>query len=254
MTRLRASTIHLFISIILFLALLGAIFSIWYPSPYFETDGNWKILGILAGVHVILGPLLTLILFKPGKPGLKFDMTCIVLMQASALLYGGIIIYQQRPSFVVFGIDRFTTVAAAEVEFAQLKYPELQRVVSIGPLLAQAQPPEDPILRQKLLFGVLLHGEKDLEFRAELYEPYRPHLAHLRAHGIDLAKIAALDEAAKAAIETFAKQHSGRLEDYLYLPLKGKNQDIVLVLSAQDGMPTGWIPISPWLEDYRKAP
>jgi len=43
------------------------------------------------------------------------------------------------------------------------------------------------------------------------------------------------------------------LEDYFYLPLRGKNQDIVLALSAQDGMPAGWIPISPWLGDYQTS-
>jgi hypothetical protein len=98
-----------------------------------------------------------------------------------------------------------------------------------------------------------MEGQKDLEFRAELYEPYRPDLAQLRSRSLDLAQIAALDETAKAAIAEFSTQRGGRLEDYLYLPLKGKNQDIVLALSPQDGMPVGWIPISPWLEDYRDA-
>ena len=72
----------------------------------------------------------------------------------------------------------------------------------------------------------------------------------MRARSIDLAKIAALDATAKAVIEAFAEQHDGRLGDYFYLPLRGKNQDLVLALSAKDGMPAGWIPISPWLEDY----
>jgi hypothetical protein len=69
------------------------MFFVWYPPPYFEVDGGWRILRILAGVDVVVGPLLTLILFKPGKPGLKFDMTCIALMQIGALVYGGTIIY-----------------------------------------------------------------------------------------------------------------------------------------------------------------
>ena len=253
MTRFRAFAIHLTASAMIFLVFLGIMFFVWYPAPYFEIDGGWKVLRILAGVDVVLGPLLTLIVFKPGKPSLKFDMSCIVLLQLGALLYGGTIIYQQRPAFVVFGVDRFTSIPAADVDFDQLKYPELKRVAGIGPLLAQTRPPDDPKRRQELLFGVLLEGQKDLEFRAELYEPYRPDLAHLRSRSIDLAKIAALDEAAKAAIEGFAIQHGGRLEDYLYLPLKGKNKDIVMALSTQDGMPAGWIPISPWLTDYRDA-
>ena len=74
----------------------------------------------MGGAHLALGPLLTLIAFKSGKPSLKFDLSCIVLLQLGALLYGGTLFHQQRPAFVVFGVDRFTTIPAAEVEFDQL--------------------------------------------------------------------------------------------------------------------------------------
>ena len=36
-------------------------------------------------VDVVLGPGLTLMVFKPGKPGLKFDMAAIVVLQMVAL-------------------------------------------------------------------------------------------------------------------------------------------------------------------------
>lgn len=208
---------------------------------------------ILVVVHIVAGPLLTLILFKPGKAGLKFDMTCVILLQLAALGYGGMLIHQQRPAFVVFGVDRFTSVPAAEVEFARLKYPELQRRGRIGPMLAQARPPEDPKARQELMFDVVLGGQKDLEYRAELYEPYRPDLVQLRSRSIALDQIAELDGAAQAAIAGFIAGHGGRLENYLFLPFRGKNHDIVMALSAKDGTPAGFIPISPWLEDYRQA-
>ena len=84
MTRFRAFTIHLTSSILIFLFFLGLMFFVWYPVPYFEIDGGWKVLRILAGVDVVLGPLLTLIVFKPGKPSLKFDMSVIVLVQLVA--------------------------------------------------------------------------------------------------------------------------------------------------------------------------
>lgn len=153
------------------LALLGLMHWVWYPAPYFEINGGWHVWRILAGVDVVLGPLLTLIIFKSDKPSLKFDLSCIVLMQLAALMYGGMIIYQQRPAFVVFGTDRFTTVTAADIEFDKLKAPELQRLAGIGPLLAQALPPADPKLRQELMFAIVIGGQKDLEYRAEWYEP-----------------------------------------------------------------------------------
>ncbi len=160
------------------------------------------------------------------------------------------IIHQQRPAFVVFGVDRFTSIPAAEVDFDQLQYPELKRVAGIGPMLAETKPPEDPKRRRELLFGVLMEGQKDLEFRPELYEPYRPDPHQLHSHSIDLSKIAALSADAKQAIDAFVANQGGRLEDYLYLPLKGKNTDIVMVLSPEDGLPVGSISVSPWLEDY----
>jgi len=251
MTKLRAFTVHLTVSAIVVLALLGIMWFIWYPAPYFEINSVWQVLQILVGVHVVLGPLLTLILFKPGKPGLKFDMSCVIVMQLGALIYGATIIYQQRPAFVVFGVDRFTAIPAADVAFDQLKYPELRRMAGIGPLWAQAHRPEDPALRQELLFGVLLEGQKDLEYRAEFYEPYQPDLTQLGTRSIDLKAIMALDLQAQQAVKTFIAQQGGRLEDYFYLPLRGKNKDIVAALSKKDGMPVGWISISPWREDYR---
>ncbi len=249
MTKLRAFAIHLTASATIILTFLGTMLLVWYPSPYFEIDGGWKVWGILAGVNMV-GPLLTLIVFKPGKPGLKFDLSCILLIQLIALIYGGTIIYQQRPAFVVFGVDRFTTVPAAEVDFDQLQYPELKRVVGIKPILAEAKPPNDPKHGEEL-FAVLLEGQKDLEFRPELYQPYQPDLQHLRSRSIDLSQIAALNTDAKHAINAFLASRGGQMENYLYLPLKGRDTDIVMVLSPENGLPVGSISIDPWLEDYR---
>jgi len=251
MTKLRAFAIHSIITVAILLAVLGLMRFVWYPTPYFEIEGGWKGWSLLTGVSLALGPLLTLIVFKPGKRGLKFDLSCIVLAQLAALIYGGTIIYQQRPAFVVFGVDRFTTVPAAELDFDQLQYPELKRLVGIGPILAEAKPPNDPKLRQDLLFAVVLEGQKDLEFRPELYHPYRPDLQHLRSRNIDLSKIATLSTDAKHAIEAFLASRGGQMENYLYLPLKGSNTDIVMVLSPENGLPVGSISINPWLEDYR---
>ncbi|HRX71082.1 MAG: hypothetical protein KDJ22_06350 [Candidatus Competibacteraceae bacterium] len=249
MTKRHAFALHLTASITIFLIFLGLMFFVWYPAPYFAIDGGWQVLRILAGVDVVLGPLLTLIVFKPGKPSLKFDMSCIILIQLGALIYGGTIIYQERPAFVVFGIDRFTSIPAADIDFDKLQYPELQRRFGIGPLLAQAHLPDDSQQRQDLLFGVLLKGEKDLEYRAEFYEPYQPDLTKLGARSLDVAKIAGQNPQAKAALDAFLQQHGGVLTDYLYLPLRGRNKDIVMALSAKEGKPVGWISINPWLED-----
>ncbi len=237
MTKARAFAIHLTASVTIFLIFLGIMFFVWYPAPYFEIDGGWRVLRILAGVDVVLGPLLTLIVFEPGKWGLKFDMTCIIVMQLGALLYGGVIIYQQRPAFIVFVVDRFTTIPASEIDPAQLKHPKLQHPPGTRPFLAQAHFPEDPKARQDLMFAVLTGHAKDIEFHPELYEPYRPDLQHLRTRSVDIQQLTARDPKAQSAVERFIARQGGRLEDYLYLPLKGKNkpkqlQDLRPVIAA----------------------
>ena len=87
--RVRAFLIHLAISFVIFLVLAYMIVVYWYPLPFFHTDGGWQGFRIIVGVNLVLGPLLTLIVYKPGKPGLKLDLTLIGLAQAAALTSNG---------------------------------------------------------------------------------------------------------------------------------------------------------------------
>ena len=51
------------------------IMSHWFPGYLFELENVWQGLRILVPVDAILGPLLTLIIFVPGKKGLKGDFS-----------------------------------------------------------------------------------------------------------------------------------------------------------------------------------
>ncbi|MCG6936115.1 MAG: hypothetical protein LJE73_09510, partial [Proteobacteria bacterium] len=70
-SRWRAFLIHLGISLVIFLILAYIILIKWYPVPFFYTDGGWQGVRIVAAVDLVLGPLLTLLVYKHGKPGLK---------------------------------------------------------------------------------------------------------------------------------------------------------------------------------------
>ena len=111
MSRYRASLIHLLISGLLVGNVIGVVLWVWYPSPTFEAVGAFSIIRLLIGVDLILGPLLTLIVFKQGKPGLKFDLTVIALTQIAALVYGTYTLYKEKPDYMVFSIDRLEFVS-----------------------------------------------------------------------------------------------------------------------------------------------
>lgn len=86
-TRLSAFVAHLFISAAILAILLVIIFFYWYPGDLIHagaTDG----LRILVGVDLILGPLLTLIVFNKDKKSLRTDLTIIGLIQFFCLAGG----------------------------------------------------------------------------------------------------------------------------------------------------------------------
>ena len=73
-TRWQASATHLLISVAIAAVALFVLLRVWYPPPLFTAEGGNDLLFILVAVDVVIGPLITLIVFKSGKPGLRFDL------------------------------------------------------------------------------------------------------------------------------------------------------------------------------------
>ena len=98
-SRLRASAIHLAIS--LSIATLAAllVFGWWYPYPYRELSGGRELFTLVVAVDVVLGPLITLVIFNTTKTRrhLAMDFTVIGLLQVAALAYGLWTVFVARP-------------------------------------------------------------------------------------------------------------------------------------------------------------
>ena len=116
MNRWTAFGIHLTLSVVVFSALLGVISMLWFPGILFSIDGGWSGLRLIMAVDVVLGPLLTLIVFKPGKPGLKFDLSCIAAAQVCGLLAGIWIVHDARPLVLLQAYDTMYSLGAREFE------------------------------------------------------------------------------------------------------------------------------------------
>ena len=122
----RASFIHLLISALLVGNVVAIVFWIWYPKPSFEVAGTFSIIGLLVAVDLVLGPLLTMIIFKQGKPGLKFDLCFIATVQIVALAYGSYVLYIERPAYLVFAIDRIEFVSGKQIDQSAIRFDELK--------------------------------------------------------------------------------------------------------------------------------
>ena len=125
MNRYQAFAIHIAMSLIIFLVLLICITQYWYPGILFDTGNGWKAIALIVSIDLILGPLLTLIIFNPKKSSLKFDLWVIALIQTAALIYGSWTIHSSRPLAIAYINTSFVTFYA-NAENAQ----DIQNTVS----------------------------------------------------------------------------------------------------------------------------
>lgn len=136
MTKFIAAFIHISLSILIVGLLFFAIFYIWYPKPFFDIFGVIEPMKLLVMVDVIIGPLLTFIVYKKGKKTLKLDLTVIALIQISALFYGAHTIYMVRPSSIVMSNGQFNYLAEKFVHNDKLKFDELKPSIFSSPKMA----------------------------------------------------------------------------------------------------------------------
>ena len=232
--RINAFLIHLTISFIIFLVLAYLIVYHWYPLPYFHTDGGWRGIRIIAGVDLVLGPLLTLIVYKPGKPGLKFDLTLIGLAQAAALTWGVWVTYTERPVALVYTFDHFTAVDAKSL--TKMKYP-LEELAIYGdktPVPVYADLPQDPIQQHEYL-AQAVGSKTPLYFFTNLYTKFNTeNLQILKQQSDKLVKYIESDENGKQLLNAFFQTHPELYEHYLFVPLHSRYKRLVIILDAAD--------------------
>jgi len=119
--RIFAFLYHLGISALVVGVVLSIILLVWYPAPFFYTQGLSGIIILLVSVDLVLGPTLTFLVFKKGKSSLRFDLSVIALIQFTALFYGVYQTFTSRPVYVVYANDKFDVVSANEFLETYLK-------------------------------------------------------------------------------------------------------------------------------------
>ena len=88
MSKKKVFLIHLAASLFVFSIILMLIIYLWYPAPYFDTDYRMKWILMIAFVDIVIGPGLTLFIYRADKPNIRFDMAVIVILQVTALSWG----------------------------------------------------------------------------------------------------------------------------------------------------------------------
>lgn len=246
--RFQAFAVHLAISIFIFIAFLCVMFIWWYPSPYFEAEGGWDVLSILIVVDIVLGPSLTFIIFKIGKASLKFDLSVIACIQLAALFYGGQIIYEQRPVFLIFAQGRAYLASTNDVDMSHVDESFLKQLGSKGPIPVYAKMPENEQEQLNIIKDMFTAGMPDLEFRPEYYEPMSSNLKEIMSTDKGIKPYYEKNKDLQS-MKSFISRYESRLDAFAYFPLVGRNKkSMLLVVNKHDGKIVDALDVNPWLE------
>lgn len=248
MTRWKASAIHLALSVVVLTLIAAVLVWRWYPPGLFHMAHADKLLLIIAGVDVVMGPLLTLIVYKQEKKTLKFDLTVIALLQVAAMAYGLNTVWQSRPVYMVAMADRFRLVFANDLDREDLAQgePQYRSLPWLTVKTIAALVPEDPKERSDVLFLTLDTG-KDLHLLPRYYAPFAAAAPKLLEHALAVQEIQQHLPAADREALASAVDASGRNASELrVLPISSNRGSATMLVETESGLPLKPVGIDPW--------
>jgi hypothetical protein len=247
MTRWKAAAIHLGISICIGSCAAALIFGVWYPSPYSHAVGADELIVLLLGVDVVLGPLLTLVVFKSGKPSLRFDLAVIAIVQTVAFTYGMSVVVRARPVFIVGRADRFVIVSANDLDSDDLDKaadPKFRSMPWTGPKLIGAAPPKTVQERNDLLFSSI--GGKDLEKFPQYYVDYADVAPSLLKFAKPLDDLKKSKPRAWPLIDAYLSAHRLQSNEFVWLPIDARRASMTMLMDRATGRPIRAFAVDPW--------
>jgi len=242
-SRWQAAATHLGLSAGIGALAFALMLGVWYPGEFFRLGGGSTLILILVGVDVAIGPLLTLVVFDPLKRLLKLDLALIASVQLAALCYGGWVMFEARPAYLVFIVDRFEVIAAIEAgSAARAAAREEFRGVNLGrPRLAAARMPDDPQARNEVVQAAM--QGVDLLLLPRFWVPYDEMRERVRDRARTLDEIRALDPEHNGAALDRALARLGRPAGSLRaVGVKAKFGEAVMLVDAATGDTVEMIP------------
>lgn len=240
--RLKFFLGHLSASISIALLIISLVFFIWYPEPLATAVGVTYIFLMLLIVDVILGPFLSLLVYKENKKTLKFDLSVIIIIQVSALCYGIYSIEQGRPAWLVFYVDRIELVRKNDIILENIDevQPKFQNISWIKPefvavkLAASTQERQDDMFKE-VLGGISLAQQPGRYIELTQAKP------EIQQHALQLKELQSYNS--KAEVEkTLAKYPKADA----WLPLKANAVDMVVLIKKETAEIIKIVDLRPW--------
>ncbi len=243
MSRIRAFFIHLSMSTAVGAALFALFWFMWYPAPLFKATGGHHVFLMLLAIDVVLGPLLTLIVFQTGKKSLKIDLLVIGLLQVAALSYGAYFLTIGRPVYVAALGHRFDLVTANEIREVDL-IKAGKRLPWFGPEWVGIKPADDPLEKERVMFSAL--GGADYGHFPQHHAPLQTMRSEILQNAMPLRKLETYNVGRSAEIQAWLAAHGISESNTVFQGLKAHGEDMAVILDSRSGVVLGVAPFKPW--------
>lgn len=252
--KLKASLISFGVFLVFAMVLAFLIGRYWFPGYLFWLDGGIQGLGLVLVVGFILGPVLALVFAHPDKSRNKliFNIVVTLLIQVGAMIWGAYQVWNQRPVAVVYGTERFISVAPS-IMALQYRTPERLQVYSDdSPPLVYRREPAGEKEQQQLMAMIFRHGFHT-ESQAWLFQPFKANLGKVFTNQKAFAAYLRANQLS-AWTDWVAGQPGNSMEDYSFALFEGRYRNGILIFS-RDGDYLGYLALDGGLPDIsNKAP
>jgi hypothetical protein len=221
--RINAALAHLVFSATLISLVVGFTILHFYPGIFFNIENTSDALKILIPADIVLGPLLTFIIYVKGKRGLRFDLICIVICQIAAMLYGCWSIYEARPGYLAFHGDAFYIVPP-RVDQSAVNNPSIKVGKLAGPKIVMVNLPGNSADRFQLAMQSVSEGIP-VHWKPEYYDMFNgKNLPNPAKASIQIGKLNNISEKQRLQLE----QLSGNF--YLF-PVAGTRSSQIIAVN-----------------------
>ncbi len=239
--RFKAFGLHVTASTCLFVLSLGTLYFGWYRWPGWYLTGATTIVLMMAGIDVVLGPLLTFIIANPAKPRreLARDIAIIATVQLAAMGYGLTTLWHGRPLYYTFSTRFLEMVQASDLSPEQIDLgrklnPDFAPHWYTRPRWIYAPLPKDDKVAQQIVRSTIGGGDDVIQM-PRYFRPWEDGVAELRKQLRPVAKMTELGVDDKEVAGRRMSEFGVKADQPVTLPMLGRGKPLVGVIDPATG-------------------
>lgn len=215
--RLIASAIHFLGSAVVISLFLSLVYFVWYAYPYNIIYSAIDVVKLVVGVDLVLGPLLTLVIFNISKPKKELirDVLIIICFQVAALSWGINATYKTRPLYAVYYADTFYIGTGAEVDVnasqAAIDPPGILEKAKM--VYVKKLDDADAVARE---IENIEKGMSGIMYRPQGYELISSHLDEVLENNLAYESVDRISE--KLIMDKIIQRQGKELNEFLFYP------------------------------------